>query len=192
MTSIAKKIVSKTSINNIKHKYYQLCKYSTNPRKWKGIPTVPPIVTSATFAFDTVDDAEIAVDRIFANDNDNKFNNNAHFYTRWHNPTTECAEDALNDMEHGYGTLLFSSGMNAIASTLLSILKYDNHIILPSNVYCETAQFVNTYLINYGINIDFVDTTQVNMHDIINDYENIIIKNKNKTKLIFCETPNNP
>ena len=50
-------------------------------------------------------------------------------YSRWINPTTDAAAQALNSLEGGHGTLLFSSGMAAISTALFAVLKSGDHVV---------------------------------------------------------------
>ena len=63
-------------------------------------------------------------------------------YSRWENPTTEAASHTLNNLEGGYGTLLFSSGMAAITTALMALLKSGDHVVcvLPEKVI-ESPRF---------------------------------------------------
>lgn len=57
-------------------------------------------------------------------------------YTRWKNPTVESAAQVLNDLEGGEGTLLFSSGMAAISTALMALLKTGDHMV------CNNADLI--------------------------------------------------
>ena len=50
-------------------------------------------------------------------------------YSRWVNPTNDAASHTLNNLEGGHGTLLFSSGMAAISTALMAVLKSGDHVV---------------------------------------------------------------
>ena len=146
----------------------------------EGTPVAPPIVTATTFAFPKVQNAV-----------DVGFNGaEGHFYTRWSNPNRDYTANMINSMEHGQGTVLFSSGMQAVTSIFLSLLKSGDHIIVPNTFYAGVSEFCRDFLPNYGISVTTINVRQSSMSSILNEYESNIIANK--TKLIYNETPCNP
>jgi cystathionine beta-lyase/cystathionine gamma-synthase len=56
-------------------------------------------------------------------------------YTRWNNPTVDAAAQALNELEGGAETILFSSGMAAISTALLSLLQAGDHVVINIKPY---------------------------------------------------------
>ena len=50
-------------------------------------------------------------------------------YTRWGNPTVDAAANTLARLEGAAGSLLFSSGMAAIVTSMLTFLKSGDHIV---------------------------------------------------------------
>lgn len=50
-------------------------------------------------------------------------------YSRGRNPTVDAAAEALNELEGGEGTLLFSSGMAAISTSILALVKAGDHMV---------------------------------------------------------------
>ena len=60
------------------------------------------------------------------------FLQNGWIYSRWINPTTDAASQALNHLEGGQGTLLFASGMAAISTALFTVLKSGDHMVSAS------------------------------------------------------------
>ena len=61
-------------------------------------------------------------------------------YSRWNNPTTDAASQTLNNLEGGYGTLLFSSGMAAVSTAFMAMLKSGDHVV---RVYTLIERFLN-------------------------------------------------
>ncbi|XP_048576624.1 cystathionine gamma-synthase isoform X2 [Nematostella vectensis] len=106
-----------------------------------------------------------------------------YLYSRWNNPTVDAAAQTLNALEGGVGTLLFSSGMAAISTALLSLLKAGDHVVAPKIVYSGTLALLQTVLPRYGIEVTLVTG------DSMESYQEAV---KPSTKVIYGETPCNP
>jgi cystathionine beta-lyase/cystathionine gamma-synthase len=76
-----------------------------------------------------------------------------------------------------------SSGMAAITTTLLGFLKSGDHIIVAVGTYGGTSEFLTEIIPKYGIEVTFVDSTDVS------NYEKAI---KSSTRLLYGESPANP
>jgi len=103
-------------------------------------------------------------------------------YSRAGNPTRDRLETALAALEGGTSGHAFTTGMAAIHG-LVAMLKTGDHLICSANVYGGTARFFNLIVRHYGIEIEYVDTTNV---------EAVAKAIKANTKLIHLETPANP
>lgn len=103
-------------------------------------------------------------------------------YGRQLNPTVTALQKRITQMEDGIASVAFSTGMAAISSTLLSLLKEGDHIISSAFLFGNTNSFFGT-LQKLGIEVTFVDATEAQF------VENVIQKN---TKLVFVETIANP
>lgn len=104
-------------------------------------------------------------------------------YGRYGNPTVATVEAKLADLDGGEAACLFSSGMAAVTSTLLTLLSAGSHIIMTDDCYRRTRQFVNKFLARYE-----VEATQVPM----GDYEAMEAAVRPNTKVILSESPTNP
>jgi cystathionine gamma-synthase len=105
-------------------------------------------------------------------------------YGRYGNPTVRAAEAKLAALEGAEAAALFDSGMSAITSTLWAMLKPGDHIVLTSDCYRRTRQFVRTVLARYGIEHTLVDPSD---YDAI-DHAMV----DGKTRLLLTESPTNP
>ncbi len=105
------------------------------------------------------------------------------FYTRYGNPTNTVAETAIAEMEGADAALVFSSGMNAITTSIMALLKSGDHIVAQRDIYGGTIKFLSQWLPKFGIETTFVDTVEYDQH------ENAIRPN---TKLLYLESPTNP
>lgn len=133
---------------------------------------VTPIAQTATFTFAKLDDFEAfkAGER------------NAFEYARYGNPTQRVAEQKIAALEGAEDALLFSSGMAAICSVLLAMLRSGQHVIIMEDCYRMTAKFCRS-LAKFGI-----ETTVVKPGDI----DALRAAVRPETRILFSESPTNP
>ena len=105
------------------------------------------------------------------------------FYTRYGNPTHTVAEKAIAELEGADAALLFASGMNAITTAMLSLLKSGDHVVAQRDIYGGATKFFSQWLPKFGIETTFVDTVEYDQH------ARAIQRN---TKLLYMESPTNP
>ncbi len=103
-------------------------------------------------------------------------------YGRTHNLTRAALEKNIATLEKGKYGIAFSSGLAATHS-LMSLLKKGDHVIMSNNVYGGTYRLYELVMKDFGIEFSWVDTS---------DPANIISVLKQKTKMVFVETPTNP
>ncbi|OUS12117.1 O-succinylhomoserine sulfhydrylase [Gammaproteobacteria bacterium 53_120_T64] len=104
-------------------------------------------------------------------------------YSRYTNPTVRTFEERIAALEGAEQAVATSSGMAAILSTCLALLKSGDHIVCSRSVFGTTTVLLNKYLGKFG-----VDTSVVPLTDIA-AWEAAI---RPQTKLLFLETPSNP
>ena len=103
-------------------------------------------------------------------------------YSRTQNPTRKALQDCLAALEgEGYG-LAFASGL-AATDTVLRLLNSDSHVLAGSDVYGGTFRLFDKVLRRFGLDFDFVDTT---------DPESVAEALTPSTRLVWLETPTNP
>jgi cystathionine beta-lyase/cystathionine gamma-synthase len=105
------------------------------------------------------------------------------FYTRYGNPTHTVAEKAIAELEGADAALLFASGMGAITTSLLALLKSGEHVVAQRDIYGGATKFLSQWLPKLGVETTFVDTTEYDQH------ARAIQPN---TKLLYLESPTNP
>jgi cystathionine beta-lyase/cystathionine gamma-synthase len=105
------------------------------------------------------------------------------FYTRYGNPTNTVAEKRIAELEGVDAALTFASGMGAITTTILALLKSGDHIVAQRDIYGGVTKFFAQWLPRLGIDTTFVDTTSHEEHG------RAIQPN---TKLLYLESPTNP
>ncbi|MEO8072147.1 MAG: cystathionine gamma-synthase [Acidobacteriota bacterium] len=103
-------------------------------------------------------------------------------YARTQNPTRLALEKNIAALENAAYGYAFASGMSAI-DAVLKLVKAGDHVICGDNTYGGTYRLFSKILANYGIEFDFVDTSDVS------NLENAF---KSNTKMVFVETPTNP
>jgi methionine-gamma-lyase len=99
------------------------------------------------------------------------------------NPTVEAMEKAVAELEGGHKALGCASGMAAISTIFITLLKAGDHVICSKSVYGPTMTLLHSVLSKFNIEATFVDS------DITEEIEKAI---KPNTKLVYIETPANP
>jgi cystathionine beta-lyase/cystathionine gamma-synthase len=104
-------------------------------------------------------------------------------YPRYFNtPNQKSIVRKLCDLENAEEGLLFSSGMAAISTAMLALLKSGDHVVLQKDIYGGTHHFVTADYERFGIEYTFVSNRA-------DEIEKAVRKN---TKIIYIETPSNP
>jgi methionine-gamma-lyase len=134
---------------------------------------VTPIYQTATFRYDTADEGA----RLGAEAGP------GYFYTRWGNPTTDAFEQKIALLEGGEAGLATSSGMAAIATAVMSLVRAGDHIVAPTAVYQATFGLLHSVLPAYGVEATLLDDPDLGA------YKRALRPN---TKVLYIETPNNP
>jgi cystathionine beta-lyase/cystathionine gamma-synthase len=106
-----------------------------------------------------------------------------HYYTRYGNPTNTVAEKTIAELEGVDAALTFASGMGAITTTLMALLKSGDHIVAQRDIYGGVSKFLSQWLPKMGIETTFVETTE---------YEQHARAIRPNTKLLYLESPTNP
>ncbi len=135
--------------------------------------TAVPIVQSSSFAYHSAEDLE------------DVFRGRAvgQVYTRLGNPTTEALERRLALLEGGGAAIATASGMAAITTAVLTILRAGDEILSSSSLFGGTFSLFRDTLSNYGITTRFADPLD------LDGFRNAITE---RTRLIFVETVGNP
>lgn len=106
-----------------------------------------------------------------------------YIYTRLNNPTNAVLEERLAALEGGIGAVVTSSGMAAISTALLTLLRAGDHIVAANSLYGGTFNLLNVTLPRFGITTSFVDPS---------DPENFKNAIKDTTRLVLGESVGNP
>ncbi len=132
-----------------------------------------PIFQSSTFQFESAEEGA----RCFNGESD------GYIYTRLGNPTINVLEKIIAELEKGYGAIGTSSGMGAVNTVYMGLLKKGDHIISSDAVYGPSRVVLEEKYSEFGIESSFVNTS---------NFENIKKAIKPNTKVLYLETPANP
>lgn len=131
-----------------------------------------PIYQTATYGFDTVDEMNASWDRTGL------------VYSREGSPTVYALEEKLALLEGGEAALCAGSGMGAICSALLSVLKRGEHLLCSEEVFSHTGVFVKEFLVDkMGVDVSYAD---------FRDVENVMQNIRSNTAVLYTETLSNP
>lgn len=103
-------------------------------------------------------------------------------YARQGNPTTAGLETKISLMEEAMGTVSFATGMGAICSTMLALLRGGDHVVASRFLFGNTASWLGT-LEQLGCPVTLVDAT---------DAAEVAQALRPATRLVFLETIANP
>jgi len=142
-------------------------------RQPKSGPLTTPIVQSSTFAFDS--SAEMR--RYLEGDE------GLYLYTRYENPTLRQLEETLASLEGGEAALVLASGMAAMTTALLSLLKAGDEVVASASLYGGTTRLVRDVLPGLGVASRFVAPE---------DLPRIGALAGPKTRVVVLESPTNP
>jgi cystathionine beta-lyase/cystathionine gamma-synthase len=151
------------------HPETQVARSAADLHKKNG-PMALPIYQTSTF-------------EVTDNDEQLRVTGSDSYYTRYGNPTNSVAERTVAALEGVDAALTFSSGMGAITTTIMALLKGGDHIVAQRDIYGGTHKFLSQWLPKFGVETTFVDTTDYQQH------EQAIRPN---TKLLYVESPTNP
>lgn len=88
----------------------------------------------------------------------------------------------MANLEQGNWGMVFSSGMAAITTSILSFLQHNDHIIFSRDLYGGTWKFAEEEFPKRGISCSYADNT-------LESFQSVLRRN---TKVVYIETPSNP
>jgi cystathionine beta-lyase/cystathionine gamma-synthase len=103
-------------------------------------------------------------------------------YSRTENPTRHATQEAINRLEKGAGTLLYSSGMAAL-TVLVQTLQQGDHVLITEDAYGGTYRIMVDLFSKFGVSSSMVNTRDLNQ---VEDHLGP------RTRLVIVETPSNP
>ena len=126
-----------------------------------------PIHQSTTFVQDSVDE----------------YMAKGYSYARGGNPTVRVLEEKLAALEGGVDATAYSAGMAATVAVFLALLQAGDRVVVADVVYGGTYRFADQFLRKFGVDVAFVDATDLDALEKAVD---------EKTRLLFTESPANP
>lgn len=163
-----------------------ICVHETH-QKLTTTPHVLPIYATSSFNFDDVDQGM----EIFTGQK------SGHFYSRFANPTVDAVQDKIAALET-FGTgveasaVMVSSGMAAISTLMLGVLKAGDKILTQQNLYGGTTQLFTEIIQPLDIEVIMVDLAN------LTEVKRLMKKHARKDgsgsaiRMIYIETPANP
>ncbi len=147
--------------------------HAGEPRRKYADSLTTPIIQTSTFTFRNSKHIE-----------DYTRKGKEHFeYGRYGNPTVKIAEKRLANLEGAEDCVVFSSGMSAITTTILTLIQSGDHIVITDDSYKKTLEFCRFYLKQFGVECTIVP---------FGDYEVLEKAIRKNTRFIFSESPTNP
>src|SRR3990172_444172 len=104
-------------------------------------------------------------------------------YGRYGNPTWKAVERKLCELEGAEEAVLFASGMCAATTLFLALLPRGGHLVVTSDCYRRTRQFIGEYLGKLGVETTVIDPA---------DVPQLVAALRDDTALFLPECPTNP
>ncbi|MBA3937522.1 MAG: aminotransferase class I/II-fold pyridoxal phosphate-dependent enzyme [Planctomycetes bacterium] len=147
--------------------------HAGEPRDKAHDSLVTPLIMATAYPFENTDELH----RYFRGEHQR-----TEEYGRYGNPTQEVAEAKLAALDGGEAALLTSTGMSAIVTTLLAMVKPGLHIVITADSYRKTRVFVREFLAKFGVEHTSCEPSVAGIAAAITP----------KTRLIITESPTNP
>ena len=132
-----------------------------------------PIVQTSTYAFKDTREIEA-----YTKKGKPRFE-----YGRYGNPTEKVAQRRLADLEDAEDCVVFGSGMSAIITTILALIRGGDHIVITDDAYKKTLEFCSSYLQRFGVGCTIVP---------FGNYEALENAIGPSTRFVISESPTNP
>src|SRR5262245_6160898 len=137
------------------------------------VPLTTPIYETATYVFENAQEL-LAF---------NEGRSSKYLYSRYANPTIVAVEQKLAALDGAEQSLLFSSGMAAIATTLMAHVKAGDEIVCSAAIYGGTLHLLDDVLARFGVRSRFVSLAE------LADPDRAIGE---QTRVVWFESPINP
>src|SRR6202795_2404355 len=137
-----------------------------------GAPVGTEICRSSTFTFSSTEEMKLWAEG----------KSKAYIYTRYGNPTLKVAEDKIAALEGAEAAVVTSSGMAAISSALLGVLKQGDELISTAQLYGGSYRLMRDVFPDMGITVRHVGTDLAGIENLVTS----------RSKVLYVETPTNP
>src|SRR5262245_9708016 len=136
-------------------------------------PLTTPIFETTTFVFENAEEV-----KAYNEGRSKKF-----LYSRYGNPTVAAVEQTIAALEGADTAMLFSSGMAATATALLTLLQSGDEVVCSAAIYGGTLHLLHDLFPHFGIEARFVSLEELSRPErAIGD----------RTKVLWFESPINP
>jgi cystathionine beta-lyase len=116
-------------------------------KEWRGPLVNPPVERASTILFDKVAELHSRLPAL-----------GVYRYGLQGTATHWALSEALTELEPGAaGTALYSSGLSAITTALLAVLRPGDELFVPDSVYWPTRRFCDTFLARFGVTTRYYD-----------------------------------
>jgi O-acetylhomoserine (thiol)-lyase len=137
-----------------------------------GGPLHTPVFNSVPYGYETTEDLiDVFQGRVAGQ-----------AYARQGTPTLDSLQSMITHAEKALGSITFATGLAALQAIFFSLLKQGDHLIASRYLFGNSYSLLTT-LQNFGIQVSFVDATQV---------EEVIAAQQENTRMVFVETIANP
>ncbi len=120
---------------------------------------------------------------IFTSSSHEYLDTDARLYQRYFNtPNHEAVANKICELEGAEGGVVFSSGMAAISTVLLTLLNSGDHAVVQDEIYGGSHAFIEEHFKRLGISFTFVRTDAQAIEEAVTS----------KTRIIYIESPTNP
>ncbi len=152
---------------------FATCAIRTGHRRSGEQEHSEPIYATSSYVFESAAEAAAR----FAGDAP------GNIYSRFTNPTVRAFEERLAALEGGESCVATASGMAAILTTCLALLRTGDHILASRGIFGSTTILFDKYLARFGIRTSYVPLSDLSAWE-----EGL----RPETRLLFLETPSNP
>lgn len=135
-------------------------------------PVVPPVARTSNFTFANAEEMKRWAEG----------KSSAYIYTRYANPTLAVAEQKIAALEGAESAVVTASGMAAISSALLAVLRAGDEVIATRQVYGGTYRLMRDVFPRFGIVVRHVEADLGGIERMVSP----------RTKALYVETPTNP
>lgn len=150
-----------------------LAVHGGEPRAQAYDALAAPIVQTATYTFASTRELVAYMEGRVERDE----------YGRYGNPTVRLVEQKVAALEHADDAVAFGSGMGAVTTAILALVKQGSHVVLFSDCYRRTRQFVREVLGRFGVEHTLVPPA---------DLDALRAAIRPETRLVVSEAPTNP
>ncbi len=180
---------SRTHIgNHALHPETQMLNYGYDPELSEGA-VKPPVFLTSTFVFNSAEDGRDFFDYVSGRREPPEGRGAGLVYSRFNHPNSEIVEDRLAVYERTESCALFSSGMSAIATTLLAFVRPGDAVLHSQPLYGGTETLLARTFLNLGVAaVGFADGTSEASVTAAAE----AAMGKGRVSVILVETPANP